>query len=41
MGPLALGLCVDFYLIARDILHAFLASLLATAVFAVFVTLRM
>jgi hypothetical protein len=38
MWPLALGICVDFYLIARGILHPFLAPLLATAVFAVFVT---
>ncbi|HEV8150011.1 MAG TPA: DUF6328 family protein [Gemmatimonadales bacterium] len=36
MPPLAAGLCLDFYLIARVILHRPLASLLAVALAAVF-----
>jgi hypothetical protein len=39
MLPLCLGICIDFYLIAKIILDGALASLLALALFAVFVIL--
>jgi hypothetical protein len=39
MLPLSLGICVDFYLIARIILDEALAPLLALALFTVFVVL--
>jgi Na+/H+-dicarboxylate symporter len=39
MLPLCLGICVDFYLIARIILDEVLAALLALALFTVFVVL--
>jgi len=39
MPPLAIGICVDFYLIAKVILGGALGGLLATALFAVFVIL--
>lgn len=39
MAPLALGIAMDVYLVARLILGAMSASLIAAALFAVFVTL--
>jgi hypothetical protein len=39
MVPLCIGICLDFYLIARMILDNALAPILATALFAVFIGL--
>ncbi len=35
MAPLALSMCIDFYLIAQLIVHQFLGALLATALVAI------
>ena len=39
MIPLAIGICLDFYLVARVVLGGAIVPWLATALFAVFVTL--
>jgi hypothetical protein len=38
MLPLAVSLCIDFYLIAQVILNAIVAAWLATALFAVLIS---
>jgi hypothetical protein len=37
MLPLAVGICIDFYLIARIILDGFIAAILTAALFIVFI----
>jgi len=39
MIPLALALCIDFYLVARVILNSFVVPILAVTLFIIFITL--